>query len=125
MTIFNCPIPAAHYKYYDDEWRTRTFKCPQCGWEGMYEEMDGPNLFNELFDCECLKCDKILLIVTYPTMNETIEAAALGNEHAKRELGTRSGEGEYFEEFKKEVEEVNQELRAGWDTFDGDKALIG
>ena len=89
MTVFNSGKSAARYAYFDDEWRTKVFRCPDCGWSGSYEEMDGPNLFNELFDCACKNCDKMLLIVAYPTRQQTIEAAALGNKEAQRELARR------------------------------------
>jgi hypothetical protein len=26
------------YEYYDEEWRTKVFKCPECQWSGTYDE---------------------------------------------------------------------------------------
>ena len=113
MTIFNPAHAAKCYEYFDDEWRTRIFQCPVCGWSGTHEEMDGPNLYRELFDCGCKNCDKMILIVSYPTGKQIIEAAANGNEHAQQELAIRFGEGRALEAYKKEIEAINRTLNFG------------
>ena len=84
--------PARIYRYYDDEWRSGRFTCPECAWTGTRREMSGPNMFSDLADYECPRCEKMLLIVGYPTRAETREAAANGNPEALRNLGGMSGE---------------------------------
>jgi hypothetical protein len=81
------------YSYYDEEWRTETFTCRECGWSGTDEEMDGPNPYSDLFDCCCVKCDTIMLIVAYPTMEETIQAANSGNPEARQQLAFTGWKG--------------------------------
>ena len=112
---------SAIYEYYDEEWRTKIFKCPDCGWSGICEEMDGPNIFKELADYGCKQCYKMLLIVSHPFMSQTIEAAAAGNEHALYELGVRSMKGEHWEDFKRRTEEANQMLEDVFKNHDGSK----
>ena len=41
---------AEHYEYYDEEWRTHVYVCPECSWSGTHEEMRGPYMFEELCD---------------------------------------------------------------------------
>jgi hypothetical protein len=58
--------------------------CPACGWSGTgagHEELHA-----ELLDVRCPDCDQMLLIVPYPTAEETRAAAAAGNEAAAAEL---------------------------------------
>ena len=114
----------AIYDYYDDEWRTKNFQCPKCNWSGTQNEMDGPNIFKELVDYCCGHCEEMLLIVSHPFLSQTYEAAAAGNEHALYELGVMSGEGKYYDEFKREIEKANQVLRDSWEKFDGPKMLF-
>lgn len=76
-------------KYYDLDWRIEEFKCPDCGWSGKMDEMSN-ELFNEVMDFSCPSCDKMILIVSYPTLDEIEEAAASGNAEAIAQLrGTR------------------------------------
>jgi hypothetical protein len=111
----------AYCGYYDEEWRMAAFLCPECAWIGTYDEMCGPNAFEELMDFRCPQCEKMLLIINYPTYQETLEAAAQGNWFAEYELGVMSGEGEYWEDYKRRVEAHNQSLREAWLKFDGPK----
>jgi transcription elongation factor Elf1 len=122
MTVsYNCYGTPIYDAYDEDEWRTKDFTCPKCGWRGNPREMSGPNLFRELMDFECPKCEKMLLIVGYATYQETLEAAARGNEHAKCQLGVMSGEGEHWEAFKRMIEACNDRKRQAWLKFDGPK----
>ena len=74
---------AASYWDYDDQ---AELTCPACGWRGRAKDADREH-FSELFDVSCPACDQMLLIVSYPTLEETREAAERGNEDAQRELG--------------------------------------
>jgi tetratricopeptide (TPR) repeat protein len=70
------------YWQYD---RHAELHCPRGDWTGTGEEAV-TNLWDELFDVCCPVCDKMLLVVGYPTLEETREEAARGNEEAQREL---------------------------------------
>jgi len=79
------------YQAFDEEWLTKVFTCPVCGWSGDREAMSGPNLFKECLDYECPKCGKMLLIVGYANYRETCEAAARGNREARFALEVMRG----------------------------------
>ena len=63
---------------------TPGFACSECGWTGSGS--DNEEMFQELLDVRCPQCDKMLLVVQYPTIGETREAAAAGNQRAVAEL---------------------------------------
>ena len=69
------------YEYRENE----RLACPHCGWSGQAGEADR-GFYEELFDVSCPRCEKMLLVVSYPTIEETRRAAAAGNDAAKREL---------------------------------------
>lgn len=69
--------PIRNYYEYD---RSATISCPACGWSGVCAENEEP--FSELLDIRCASCDKMLLIVPYPTHTDTRKAAAAGNRQA-------------------------------------------
>ena len=54
--------------------------CPRCGWRGTGRA--NQEYFRELFHVECPQCELMLLIVPYPTVAETREAAAAGKSGA-------------------------------------------
>jgi hypothetical protein len=31
----------AMHEYYDEEWQAKVFKCPECQWNGIYDEKAG------------------------------------------------------------------------------------
>ncbi len=74
------------YPEYFSNWATKSYRC-SCGWEGP-----GTGLSTELFlrdtliEASCPKCDRHLAIVMCPTADDIREAAAAGNEEAKRML---------------------------------------
>lgn len=70
---------------YYDFWEDEPLTCPHCGWTGQAGD-GSQEAHTELFDVSCPRCDKMLLIVSYPTIDETTQAAAAGNEAAKAEL---------------------------------------
>lgn len=65
---------------YFGDWRARSYAC-ECGWSGPSTDL-GSEPFDELARYSCPKCDKRLVLVTYPTGDEIKEAAARGNEEA-------------------------------------------
>lgn len=72
-------------RYWDfAEQRDAPLTCPQCGWTGPA----GNHIeqYDELFDVCCPECRTMILIVMFPTLVETREAAAAGNEHAAKDL---------------------------------------
>ena len=73
------------FAYYSDDWRSKIFTCPSCGWQGVADGMD-MELYAELADYSCTECDDMILIVSFPTMEETRTAAAAGNEKAAATL---------------------------------------
>lgn len=75
-------MTAKRLKYYEYD-REQTVCCP-CGWSGICG--DHEDYFRELLDVCCVNCERMLLIVPYPTFAETRTAAAAGNSEAQAEL---------------------------------------
>lgn len=76
--------PALLLDYYEYEERER-LACPECRWSGLAGNAR-LGYHEELFDVSCPNCTKILLIVGYPTLQETKDAAAAGNAKAISDL---------------------------------------
>lgn len=118
--IFAC------YEY--DE--TAEITCPACGWKGSGSaaEMEP---YRELFDLSCPKCGQMLVIVSYPTVEETKEAAAAGNPKAMAELDSAlevearwNRVAELELKLDSELPEVSGDrLLFEWD-FEGDEARL-
>jgi tetratricopeptide (TPR) repeat protein len=70
------------YYQYDDK---AELKCPVCGWQGTGADAD-KNIFEELFDIRCPRCETMLLVVGWPTLDEIRQEASRGNEEAELEL---------------------------------------
>lgn len=75
---------AENCNYYG-EWRNKSFNCPNCNWLGSASDMD-MEMHAELADYSCPRCETMVLIVSYPTLEETRIAAAAGNAEAIAEL---------------------------------------
>lgn len=58
--------------------------CPFCGWEGRIGAEFEPR--RECYELRCPGCERMLLIVLYPTTEETKRAAAAGNRRAQEAL---------------------------------------
>ncbi|ULN52262.1 hypothetical protein MIU77_15625 [Mycolicibacillus parakoreensis] len=71
------------YWEFDDQ-RDTEITCPRCGWTGP--QMPYLDMHADLFDLCCPKCCCMILIVLFPTIAETREAAAAGNPRAIKEL---------------------------------------
>lgn len=74
---------AVHVDYWEFD-PSATITCPACGWAGVSEGNIEP--FEELLDVRCASCGQMLLIVPYPTLDETKAAAAAGNAEAAEAL---------------------------------------
>jgi predicted RNA-binding Zn-ribbon protein involved in translation (DUF1610 family) len=66
------------FRYYDETWQTREFQCPECNWSGRPKEDIHNEFFRDLMHFKCPECGKILVIVSYPTLNQIQAAAAKG-----------------------------------------------
>ncbi len=75
------PGGARKYSYFDG-YRKETFNCTVCAWAGSFEQLDQEQ-YRNLFDGSCPECGKMLIIVSFPTLEEIREVAAAGNEEAQ------------------------------------------
>ena len=99
-----------------------TIEC-SCGWRGRISAA------MEVYDGRCEECNRMLLIVTYPTFEETKEAAAAGDPRALKDLRTALATERYRERFEAlrlrspaELPDLDGEAFAfAWD-FEDDKA---
>jgi predicted RNA-binding Zn-ribbon protein involved in translation (DUF1610 family) len=73
------------FNYFDKAWRSDSFACPSCAWNGPSAAMTSES-HKELMDFSCPQCDKMILIVSYPTLGEISRAAQSGNTEAQSEL---------------------------------------
>ena len=71
--------------YWDYD-RNATIVCTSCDWAGAANR--GEAMHRDLLDVTCPGCQKLLLMIPFPTVEETRAAAAAGNERAQAELGT-------------------------------------
>lgn len=76
--------PALLLDYYEYNPHER-LTCPNCSWIGQAEQATLDH-HEELFDVSCPRCEKMLLIVGYPTLEQIREAAAAGNAEAIAQL---------------------------------------
>lgn len=69
--------------YYSD-WRTRTWTCPKCGWQGQGAELQ-QEFFNDLSELWCPQapCEYKFGLLIHPGVEETRAAADAGNAEAK------------------------------------------
>ncbi len=61
------------FEYDDPNWKTELLTCPQCGWQGTFN--DGDIEFHEaIMDSSCPKCESldapVLAIVSYQTTSK-------------------------------------------------------
>lgn len=87
--------------YYDFKDEDRLI-CPRCGWAGPVKDGD-TELFEELLQVSCPRCDKHLLLASYPTQDETEQMASRGNRKALENLPSLRRR----QEFQKRVEEAS------------------
>ena len=55
---------------YDDPWREWELKCEACGWTGTGAGLTTGETFRELYEADCPRCGKTVLLVSYPTHDE-------------------------------------------------------
>lgn len=85
------------YTDYSDD---MSLLCPTCAWTGLAK--DGARAdYSTLFDVSCPKCFEMLLVVPYPTHEQTKEAAELGNEEALHELPFVMRREKFIENYEK------------------------
>ena len=77
------PAGPKHLNYWDYDGDSG-LTCPSCGWSGRGGGHE--RYFEELLDVRCPQCNRMLLIVSFPTIEETRSAAATGNPRAQAEL---------------------------------------
>ncbi len=65
-----------HIDYYDLP--TAEVSCDNCGWSGLGAEATLSELFEQLAEYNCPRCLTSILIVPYPTFDETEQAARRG-----------------------------------------------
>lgn len=59
------PKNSAKIIEYKDFNKNKLIVCPKCNWKGTAE--GNIEIYEQLFDVSCPKCDKMLLIVKYPS----------------------------------------------------------
>lgn len=65
-------------------WKNSTFQCDRCNWQGLGKDARMGNVFTELFELDCPKCNKErIAIIGFPT---TAEIRKYGNETEKQNL---------------------------------------
>ena len=74
--------------------------CGSCGWSGKGSEGE-EELYSDLYDVSCPACGHMLLIVPYPTVEETRAAAAAGNPRAIENLDTAEQVAARREQFER------------------------
>ncbi|MGI8728678.1 MAG: hypothetical protein ACR2LK_01530 [Solirubrobacteraceae bacterium] len=87
-------MSAKRLNYWDYE-RDATLTCPSCGWTGR--GADNEDYFEELLDVRCAECDSKLLIVAFPTIEETRAAVVAGNARAQAELPNADARDSFLE----------------------------
>jgi hypothetical protein len=76
-------VSASHIPYWEYD-REAAITCPRCGWSGPAG--CGEDFHQELLDVTRPSCSQMLLIVPFPTTEETRAAAAAGNPLAQAEI---------------------------------------
>ena len=117
------PLMLNYYDYEDED----QLVCPRCGWDGP---VGGGNteLFEDLLQVSCPRCEKHLLLASFPTEEETEQMANRGNRKALRDLPSlrrRQGFRKRFEEASLRSPDQLPELEGepldfAWDQEPGD-----
>jgi hypothetical protein len=101
-------VPAKIVGYYDYEDEDRLVS-PQCGWAGPVKDAD-MELFKELLEVSCPRCGEMLLIISFPTWEQTEEAARKGNRKALKELPSLRRRQEFLRRFRSKCLKSAQQL---------------
>lgn len=98
-------VSAKHLLYWDYDPEAELV-CGDCGWTGPGGLGE---MFAERFDVSCPRCDRMLLIVSFPTLEETRQAAAAGNVLAQAELpNAESADARWRRAVELQLEEPEQ-----------------
>jgi hypothetical protein len=109
--------------YWDfDSQRDTPLTCPVCGWTGSAEE--NMDVHDDLFDVCCPKCDRMILIVRFPTVAETRAAAATGNQRAAASLPSMEAQQKARSEWWNRASESLLRDAAQLPDLDGDRLVI-
>ena len=84
--------------YYAFDDGAEMITCPECGWSGAAREASD-EYYEELFDVSCPRCERMILIVSYPTPAETKEAAEDGDPRAQKEMQFVDARESFLREF--------------------------
>jgi hypothetical protein len=116
---------------YYSTWRDEQFVCNHCGWTGKVGSQD-LEVGDVAAIIECPKCYSSLGVLLYPNLQETKEAAALGNDEAIKALPSFASRVEHnhalLDRFEKEklrrADELpnvdGDSLEVDWDFQKGD-----
>src|SRR4051794_3083823 len=74
-----------YVRHYDFDPASEWIDCGECGWKGVASQAS-IELFAALCELECPTCGHRLIVIPYPSHDETRAAAAGGNERAQLEL---------------------------------------
>lgn len=85
--------------FYTEYSKEMELGCPSCGWTGRAEDAEIEE-YKDLFDVSCPKCSKMLLVVPYPTFQQTRESAAAGNLEANAALSSVLACEAWWEKFE-------------------------
>ena len=74
---------------YFSNWRAWGHTCTECGWMGTVKEVS-QELFAELFELNCPRCDSRLHLISFPTEAEIQTSAEMGHPEALEMLTRRT-----------------------------------
>lgn len=113
---------SATYLNYWDYHRDTPVTCPGCGWTGCppgHEEV-----YDDLLDVHCPDCGRMLLVVPFPTLEETRAAAAEGNPDAQEELPDAEARHNARESFLRRAKQTELAEAAQLPDLHGDRLII-
>lgn len=98
--------------------REAPLTCPSCGWIGRAAANEDHH--DDLIDVCCPECDRVLLIVSFPTISEPRAAAAAGNPRAQAELRNV----DVVDVFHVRAQQAELKHPSQLTTLEGDRLLI-
>ena len=109
--------------YWDfDMHRDEPVTCPSCGWTG--DAKDYKDFHSDLFDVCCPECDRMILIVPFPTVAETRAAAAAGNQRAAAGLPGMEAQQKKWAAWARRADEMMLRNANELPQLDGDRLVI-
>jgi hypothetical protein len=109
--------------YWDfDMHRGDPLTCPSCGWTGDAE--DYKDFHSDLFDVCCPECDRMILVVPFPTVAETRAAAASGNQGAAASLPDMEAQEKKRAAWARRADETMLRDADELPQLDGDRLVI-